>query len=51
MWHSHFYKMLGGCYLFYFNFYFALRTKIFSEKVCKPINKKIKGLKNLSLDR
>ena len=34
----HFYKMLGGCIVFYF--YFVLRTKIFIEKVRKPINKK-----------
>ena len=30
--------MLGGCYVFYFLVLFALRTKIFSEKVRKPIN-------------
>ena len=41
----HFYKMLGGCIVFYFYFYFVLRTKIFNEEVRKPINKK-KGLTN-----
>ena len=36
--------MLGGCIVFYFYFYFVLRTKIFTEKVHKPINKKKKAL-------
>ena len=39
-----FYLMLGGCYVFYFYFYFTLLlflpSKIFSENVRKPINKK-----------
>ena len=30
--------MLGGCFVFYF--YFALRSKIFSENVRKLIDKK-----------
>ena len=42
--------MLGGCYVSYFYFYFALRSKIFSEKVCKPTNNNIKGL-NYKNDR
>ena len=29
-----------GCHVFYFYFYFVLRTKIFNKKVRKPINKK-----------
>ena len=41
--------MLGGCIVFYFYFYFVLRTKIFNEKVRKPINKKIKGLKGRTI--
>ena len=35
--------MLGGCYVFYFYFYFAPRFKICSENVRKPINKKQKA--------
>ena len=31
--------MLGGCYVFYFYLYFALRSKIFSKKVRKSTNK------------
>ena len=31
-------------YVFYFYIYFALRSKIFSEKVCKTINKNLKEL-------
>ena len=31
--------MSGGCTVFYFYFYFVLHTKIFNEKVRKPINK------------
>ena len=37
---EHYYKMLEECYVFYVYFYFVFRTKIFSEKVCKSINKK-----------
>ena len=35
--------MLGGLHVFYFYFYFTLRSKIISENVRKPINKKWKA--------
>ena len=37
--------MLGACYVFYFYFYFDLRSTIFSENVRKPINKKMSYLR------
>ena len=36
----HFYKMLGGCHVFYFYFYFVPVPRFSMKKVRKPINKK-----------